>query len=392
MDPSLDIFHPSHYVAVRRPLDEAGHLPAWCYTSDAFYQREVRSIFRREWIFLGRTDHIPDPGDYFTVEHTGVPLIILRDRQGGLSVLANSCRHRGARLLDGKGHVASQIVCPYHSWCYALDGRLVAAPGMRGVKNFELEDYALVPVRHELWGGFLFINFDDNAPSLMSYLGDLTSILESYDFSSMVCTRHKTYELKCNWKLPVENGLEDYHTATVHKASIGTQTIEVLEGVGNWEIGFFESERSIGTLPGETAKLPWIPALTGRARRGTHFVLVYPCGKIACTQDGIFFSQLYPRGPALTDLIVGFAYPRSTVASPDFEAVVAKYYHRCDISIPEDNNIAEVQQRGLESPLANPSRVSLREPIVNYFANWLLDRVLASPNDVRRTSGHPHAA
>ena len=114
--------------------------------------------------------------------------------------------------------------------------------------------------------------------------------------------------------------------------------------------------------------------------------MIYPCGKIACTQDGVFFSQLYPRGPARTDLVVGFAYPRSTVATPNFEAIVAKYYHRCDISIPEDNNIAEVQQRGLESPLASPSRVSLREPIVNYFANWLLDRVLVDSSEANQTT------
>jgi choline monooxygenase len=392
MDPSLDIFHPSHYAAVRRPLDEAGHLPAWCYTSDVFYQREVETIFRKEWIFLGRADHIPNPGDYFTIEHTGVPLIVLRDRQGELRVFANSCRHRGAKLLEGEGHCASHIACPYHSWSYALDGRLVAAPGMQGVKNFELKEYGLAPVRRESWGGFLFINFDREAPGLTAYLGDLTTILESYDFSSMACTRYKSYELQCNWKLPVENGLEDYHTATVHRSSIGTQTIEVLDGEGNWEVGFFESERSIGTLPGEPARLPWIPTLEGRARRGTHFTLIYPCGKIACTQDGIFWSLLYPRGPARTDLVVGFGYPRSTVAHPDFEATVAKYYHRCDVSIPEDNAIAEVQQRGLNSPLAQPSRVSLREPIVNYFANWVLDRVLADPREASRMPRGRHAA
>ena len=392
MKPSLGIFHASHYAAVRKPVEEASHLPAWCYTSESFYQREVETVFRKEWIFLGRADHIPNPGDYFTVEHTGVPLIILRDRNGELRGFANTCRHRGAKLLEGEGHCASHIVCPYHSWSFALDGRLVAAPGMQGIKNFDIKEYGLVPVRLETWGGFLFINFDDRAPGLTPYLGDLTTILQSYDFSNMICTRRKSYELGCNWKLPVENGMEDYHTATVHRKSIGAQTIKVLKGEGNWEIGFFESDRSIGTLPAETARLPWISSLDGRAKRGTHFVLIYPCGKIACTQDGIFWSQAYPRGPARTDLIVGFAYPRSSVAEPDFDRIVSRYYHRCDVSIPEDNNIAEVQQRGLESPLAQPSRVSLQEPIVNYFANWVLDRALIDPREGSSPRKRPHAA
>lgn len=392
MESSLDIFDPSHYAAVRLPVAEAGHLPAWGYTSEAFYQREVETIFRKEWIFLGRADHIPNPGDYFTIEHTGVPLIVLRDRQGQLRAFANTCRHRGAKLLEGEGHCTSHIVCPYHSWTFALDGRLAAAPGMQGIKNFDLREYGLLPIRLETWGGFLFINFDNNAPGLQRHLGDLTTILESYDFSSMVCTHRVPFELHCNWKLPVENGLEDYHTATVHRTSIGAQTIEVLEGEGNWEIGFFANPQSIGTLPGETARLPWIPTLTGRAREGTHFTLIYPCGKIACTQDGIFYSMLYPRGPARTDLVVGFAYPRSTVAGPDFTATVAKYYHRCNVSIPEDNNIAEVQQRGLSSPLARPGRVSLQEPIVNYLANWVLDRVLGDPRAAKRSVQPTRAA
>lgn len=384
MQQSLDIFDPAHYASIRRPVAEAGQLPPWCYTSEEFYRREVETIFRKCWLLLGRADHIPNAGDYFTDEVVETPLIIMRGRDGRLRAFANSCRHRGAKLLSGEGHCASHIVCPYHSWSFALDGRLAAAPGMQGVKNFDLADYGLTAVRLETWGGFVFVNFDDGAPTLLSYLGDLAPMLESYDFASMVCTRRQPYNLGCNWKLPVENGLEDYHTATVHRRSIGTQTLEILNGEGNWEVGFFATERSIGTLPGETAALPWIPTLSGRARQGTHFTLVYPCAKFACNQDGVFWSQLYPRSPSRTDLVVGFAYPRSTVARPDFEEIVAKYYHRCDTSIPEDNEIAEVQQRGLTSPLARPSRVSLQEPIVNYFANWVLDHVLGEAGGIAR--------
>ena len=371
-----DVLDASHYAAVRKPVEEASHLPAWCYTSESFYQREVETVFRKEWIFLGRADHIPNPGDYFTVEHTGVPLIILRDRNGELRGFANTCRHRGAKLLEGEGHCASHIVCPYHSWSFALDGRLVAAPGMQGIKNFDIKEYGLVPVRLETWGGFLFINFDDRAPALLAYLGDIPQILEGYNFDSMVMTRSKTYQIACNWKLAIENGMEEYHTATVHRKSIGAQKLDVVPGEGNWEAGFFESEKTIATLPGEAAALPYIPTLSERAKHGTHFVLLYPCTILACNQDGVFWLELYPKAVAHTDLVLRFAFPRTTVERPDFEETVQRYYHRCDVSIPEDNRITEIQQRGLSSPLAQSGRVSLQEVIVHAFANWLLDRIL----------------
>lgn len=386
MEPSIDIFDASNYTAVRKPVDEAGHLPAWCYTSPAFYRREVDSVFRRSWVLIGRAESIAARGDYVTRELSGVQLIVVRDGSGKPRALANSCRHRGAKLLEGEGHCASHFVCPYHSWSFALDGRLVAAPGMQGIKNFDLGSHRLTPVRLDSWAGFLFVNLDGRAPELRVYLGEITEILKGYDFGAMVLTRSKTFELACNWKLVVENGMEDYHTATVHRGSIGAQKLEIISAKGNWEAGFFESEKTIATLPGEAAALPFIESLSERARRGTHFVLLYPATVLACNQDGIFWVELYPKAPARTDLTLRFAFPRTTVALPNFEEIVQRYYHRCDISIPEDNRIAEIQQRGLSSPLARPGRVSLQEPIVHAFANWLLDRVLDDPSARARKS------
>ena len=312
-------------------------------------------------------------------------MIVLRDRKGEVRAFANTCRHRGAKLLEGEGHCTSLIVCPYHSWSFALDGRLVATPGMEGIADFNSSSYALTPVRLDTWAGFIFINFDNQAPALRDYLGDIADILESYDFGSMVLTRSKTFQVACNWKLLVENGMEDYHTATVHRASIGAQSLEILSGEGNWEAGFFESDKTIATLPGETSALPFIPTLSERAKRGTHFVLLYPSAILACNQDGIFWLEIHPKAVAHSELVLRFAFPRTTVAHHDFDEIVQRYYHRCDLSIPEDSRIAEIQQRGLESPLAQPGRVSLHEVIVHSFANWVLDRVL---NNNQPDNGH----
>src|SRR5882672_10758412 len=124
-----ELFNPRHYEAVRRPLLDAETLPAWCYTSQDFYKREVERIFMKVWNFVGSADQIANPGDYFTLTFVGVPLIILRDHEGTIRAFANSCRHRGSELLSASGN-CKLIVCPYHSWTYDLDGGLRGAPEM----------------------------------------------------------------------------------------------------------------------------------------------------------------------------------------------------------------------------------------------------------------------
>jgi len=131
-----DIFDPAHYANVRRPAMEAETLPPWCYTSQAFYDREVEAIFRKTWNFLGREDEIPDHGDYMTFDLFGEPVMVVRDKDGTVRAFANICRHRGTKLLDGRGNRRT-ISCPYHSWAYALNGDLIGASGMAKTVDFD---------------------------------------------------------------------------------------------------------------------------------------------------------------------------------------------------------------------------------------------------------------
>ncbi len=372
------IFDPATYAKVRQPLEQANHLPPWCYTSDAFYEREVRRIFMKEWNFMGRADHLGAPGDYTALDFAGIPLIILRDSEGGLRAFANNCPHRGACLLAGEGRV-KRIGCPYHGWSFSLEGELVAAPGMDGIDGFEMGDHGLKPIRLETWQGFVFINFDAGAPGLMDYLGDLTDEIGSYNFADMTCTRRVEFDLDCNWKLYIENAMEDYHTAVVHRASIKKQVARYVDTKGQWEAAHVASPHSLAVLSDAPKSFPHIPSLEGATRDGTYFVMLYPSTMWGCAQDCMWWLELRPQGAARTKLIVGSCFPNSTIVRDDFEEVAAHYYHRWDKSIPEDNDIAEIQQHGLSSPLSETGRVSRMELLVHRIANWTLDRVLDAP-------------
>src|SRR5947207_1787301 len=112
-----------------RPVVEARLLPPVCYTSPEFFDFEMRTIWSRDWLAVGRESQIPNPGDFLTVTMAGEPLIVVRDKTGEIHVLSAVCRHQGMILADGGGNCTT-FTCPYHLWTYALDGRLLGAPAM----------------------------------------------------------------------------------------------------------------------------------------------------------------------------------------------------------------------------------------------------------------------
>jgi phenylpropionate dioxygenase-like ring-hydroxylating dioxygenase large terminal subunit len=381
MVPHSDLFNPAHYQSVRKPLLEAETMPGWCYTSPEFYRREVERIWKKAWNFVGSVGQIPNPGDYFTLTFVGIPLIILKDGNGALRAFANSCRHRGSELLEGSGN-CKLISCPYHSWTYELDGRLRGAPEMDKTLGFDKSQYGLIPIHLDTWGGFLFVNFDNNAGPLQKFLGNLPEKLAPYRLENMALVRRKTYDMACNWKLFVENAKESYHIGTVHRATINKYASAksagywVEEPTGEYVVTFAQHEGSMALLKGAKG-FPTIEGLLGkREAGGTYAPLIYPSTYLACTIDCAWYLEMHPLGPGKTRMIHGALFPKDRLERPDFEEVVENYFNRWDVTIEEDIVASERQQKGIDSPYAPPGRFSHREPLVHQIDNWILDQVL----------------
>ena len=173
----------------------------------------------------------------------------------------------GAKLLDGDGNCKT-IRCPYHSWIYDNEGGLVSAVGMRDVADFHNADSGLVPIRLETWLGFIFICFDQNAPALATYLGDLHRYVHSYGLESMVTVKRESFDLRTNWKFYIENSMENFHLPTVHEKTIGNVQAEWWRSsaIRNYLILHSKAERSRATLSGEPG-FDRIPTLEGQAAR-----------------------------------------------------------------------------------------------------------------------------
>lgn len=377
-----NIFDPRLFAATRRPVMEASGLPGLCYTSPEWYEREVERIFLKDWIFVGRADQVPTPGDYVSLDIVGEPIVVVRGDDQQIRAFSASCRHRGTRIVSGNGNCGKSFRCPYHAWTYALDGRLIGCAEMRETRDFDRSQYGLVPVRLESWDGFLFVSFDPGAVSLAEFLGDLPGKMAGYRFSEMVCTRVVGYDLACNWKIYVENAMEVYHVAFVHRKTIEeTLPMNVWteeEARGNYIILYGAAPGSLALLQGDVG-FPPIEGLAGKLANGSYIPHLMPNTMLGCTIDTAWWLQILPTGPRTTRVNVGSCFPRTTTERPDFAETAERYYKRWDTTIPEDNWISELQQQGLRARLNRPGRYSSREVLVHTIANYVLDRVLDPP-------------
>ena len=198
-----------------RPHERAWGMPAGFYTSPEFLALEVDELFRKEWVCIGRVEEAAAPGDYWTADLLGEPLLVVRGEDGRVRVYSNVCRHRGTPVASGRGNTR-HFQCPYHAWTYDLRGRLLRAPFIEGREDFDRAGCALPEVATEVWLGFLFVNLDGQAPPLAPRLEGLLPIVRNYHLEEMVLGHCETESWNTNWKCLTENFMEGYHLSTVH--------------------------------------------------------------------------------------------------------------------------------------------------------------------------------
>ncbi len=196
-------------------LASATTIPADWYTDPAMLELERERIFRRTWQFATSLESLRFAGNYIAVEVAGVPIVLTRDGAGDIRAFYNICRHRAGVVARGAGN-RKTLQCCYHGWTYGLDGSLLRTPEFDGVENFDRSDFGLIPIRAEIWGPFVFVNMDRDAPTLLEMLGEIVDQTAKYDFTTMRRVERRDYYLNANWKLYVDNYLEGYHVPIAH--------------------------------------------------------------------------------------------------------------------------------------------------------------------------------
>jgi phenylpropionate dioxygenase-like ring-hydroxylating dioxygenase large terminal subunit len=193
--------------------------------SPGHYELERDAIFRRNWLNVGRVEELPRVGSYFTreLDAARTSVVVVRDSAGEVRAFHNMCRHRGNKLVwndypreETRG-VCRQFTCKYHGWRYGLDGALTFVQQESEFFDLDKSRYGLVPVRVDVWEGFIFVNLDDrDTTPLRDYLGGLAAGIAGYPFHKMTQVHRYRAEVASNWKLFIDAFAEFYHAPVLH--------------------------------------------------------------------------------------------------------------------------------------------------------------------------------
>jgi len=214
--------------AVNQPIENAHGLPNECYTSTEYMMIEKERIFKDKWVVIGVGSSVPNPGDALPYSLLGIPLVTLRDKDNIIRVFHNVCSHRGFKLLDKPCSLKNVLRCPYHSWSYDFEGKLIATPHIGGLNIHESEKFDksksnLKEVKSTIWMDIIFININNNEIEFEEYIKPLedrcSKFISKQDQNLIVRSKDYGYfnlDVKSNWKFIIENYCESYHLPTIH--------------------------------------------------------------------------------------------------------------------------------------------------------------------------------
>jgi len=207
-----------------RPADGVFRVHRDVFRDAAVFAREMQLFFERGWVFIGHASQVANPNDYLTVRVGRQPLVVMRDADGRLHCVHNSCRHKGAMVCHHRQGNQRTHVCQYHGWAYNSSGANIGIKGKSQgdyTPAFDSESHGLQPVaRFAEYRGFLFASLDADVPSLETHLGDARVFIDmavdqSPDGLELV-PGAVTYTFQGNWKLQLENSTDAYHFSSTH--------------------------------------------------------------------------------------------------------------------------------------------------------------------------------
>ena len=366
--------------SVQKPIAQANGLPNAHYIDPGVYAEEREALLMAGWAGLAVTADVPEPGDALPVTFLDMPLLLLRDRSGTVRVFQNICRHRGMILVDRPRKIEGAIRCPYHSWCYATDGRLVSTPHVGGpgqniADGFDRSLLGLIEVQCHIWMDVVWINISGDAPKFESANTELLDRWAEFEkplFHGGADSRFRL-DVACNWKLAVENYCESYHLPWIHPGLNSYSRLEDhyhieapqrFSGQGTLVYRQLESEAG--------QKFPDFEGLSRKWDTAAEYIAAYPNVLLGVHRDHAFVIILLPQGPGKTVENVHLYY-----AAPDTDpALRARNTQQWKEVFKEDIFVVEGMQRGRHAPMFDGGRFSpAMDGPTHLFHDWVAHRM-----------------
>lgn len=343
-------------------------IPTGRYTDPHLFDLEMARIFRRSWLFAGHVSEWPEEGAYRLFDRSGSPIVIVRGRDGVLRAFYNACRHRGAPVTRDACGTAKRLTCQYHSWSYDTEGTLRAVPDARSFPGLDTASLGLVPVRCEVWEGWVFVSEDPSAPALTDQLGPICELMVDIDGPSLRAVGTQVHRIEANWKLMVDAFLEVYHVRTIHPDNAAllyddqSVTVAMLpNGNSRLTVDKRDGLRDLAMVSDEHDN----PSVGLLWRQTSTSFGIFPNLVVPMDTGAFTFLCTWPVDVRTTELELRWFAP-----AWDGDEVPAEHLARLelfDTVMRQDTaNMAPIQA-SIESPGARPFQIGWHERLIHHF-------------------------
>ena len=361
------------------PLEQATMLPGAAFTDPRVLAWELESVFQGGWVFVAHASRLAERGDFVMVDIGSESAVVVARDDGEPRAFSNTCRHRGARLVDQPEGRIGRLQCPYHAWSYGLDGSLSNAPFTEGLEGFDRSCFGLHPVRTAVLEGLVFADLSGEAPPIEEHVGDLVPLLARHRVPGLRRAERISYEVAANWKAIGENYSECLHCPGVHPELNRLSHYlsgEAVPGEGAWCGGSMTLRDGAETMAvnGGHATRPPIEGLAGDDLRTILYFLLFPNLLVSLHPDYVMLHTLWPRATGRTEVVCEWFFEPATMAADGFDPGDAVSFW--DQVNREDWHVCNLTQRGMASSGFVPGRYTLQEDDVHDFDVMVAQRYL----------------